>query len=184
MTKNNQIKIHDEFIANKIYLIRGHKVMLDSDLAELYQVETKVLKQAVRRNLDRFPKDFMFELTNNELNSLRSQIVTLEKAGRGRHSKYLPFVFTEHGVLMLSSILNSKRAIEVNIQIMRIFVKLRAMFLDTSELKDEIHRIKSVLDKHNKSFEIVADYLDGLSERLDGVEQQQKQEGRKRIGYK
>src|SRR6187549_132083 len=104
--------------------------------------------------------------------------------GWGKHAKYTPFAFTEHGVLMLSSILNSERAIEVNIQIMRIFVKLRSMLLDTSSLKEEIHNIKSILDKHNKSFEIVADYLDGLSERLDAVEQTVRQENRKRIGYK
>ena len=98
-----------ELIASKIYLIRNVKVMLDRDLAELYGVETKVLKQAVRRNIDRFPTDFMFELTKNEYQSLRSQIVTLK---RGQHSKYAPFAFTEHGVLMLSSVLNSERAIQ------------------------------------------------------------------------
>jgi len=182
-TNKNHPKIDDNLIANQIYLVRGHKVMLDSDLAELYQVETKHLKQAVRRNIDRFPVDFMFELTVAEHDSLRSQFVTLKTSGRGQHTKYAPFAFTEHGVLMLSSILNSQRAIEVNIQIMRIFVKLRVMLLDTSELKAEIHNIKTILDKHNKSFEIVADYLDGLSERLDGMEQIVKQDNRKRIGY-
>lgn len=101
-----------ELIASKIYLIRDTKVMLDKDLAELYGVETKVLKQAVRRNIDRFPTDFMFELTKNEYQALRSQIVTLK---RGQHSKYAPFAFTEHGVLMLSSVLKSERAIQVNI---------------------------------------------------------------------
>ncbi len=183
MSKRNSLKIHDELIANKIYLIRGHKVMLDSDLAELYQVETKRLKEAIRRNMGRFPEDFMFQLSKDEYDSLRTQIASLKNSGRGQHAKYAPFAFTEHGVLMLSSILNSSRAIEVNIQIMRIFVKLRAMLLDTSSLKEEIHNIRSVLDKHNKSFEIVADYLDGLSERLDGIEKTIQQEGRKRIGY-
>jgi hypothetical protein len=101
-----------ELIASKIYLIRGIKVMLDRDLAELYGVETKVLKQAVRRNIDRFPDDFMFTLIKDEYQSLRSQNVTLK---RGQHSKYLPFAFTEHGVLMLSSVLNSERAVQVNI---------------------------------------------------------------------
>jgi hypothetical protein len=101
-----------ELIASKIYLIRDTKVMLDKDLAELYGVETRVLKQAVRRNIDRFPADFMFELTKDENQSLRSQNVTLK---RGQHSKYLPFAFTEHGVLMLSSVLKSERAIQVNI---------------------------------------------------------------------
>jgi hypothetical protein len=101
-----------ELIASKIYLIRGIKVMLDKDLAELYGVETKRLKEQVRRNIERFPHDFMFELTKDEYQALRSQIATLK---RGQHSKYAPFAFTEHGVLMLSSVLNSERAIQVNI---------------------------------------------------------------------
>lgn len=92
-------------IQNKIYEVRGQKVMLDFDLAELYEVETRVLKQAVRRNIDRFPNDFMFELTWEEVDSLRSQIVTLNESGQGKHSKYLPFVFTEHGVTMLANVL-------------------------------------------------------------------------------
>jgi len=167
MTQNTRLNIHDEFIASKIYLIRQQKVMLDSDLAELYEVETKRLKEAVRRNLERFPEDFMFELTQNEYDSLRTQYASLKNLGRGMHSKYLPYVFTEHGVLMLSSVLNNKRSVEVNIQVMRIFIKLRMLVLDTAALKEEVHNIKSVLEKHNKSFEIVADYLDGLSERLD-----------------
>jgi hypothetical protein len=101
-----------ELIASKIYLIRNIKVMLDKDLAELYGVETKRLKEQVRRNIERFPEDFMFELTKDEYQALRSQIATLK---RGQHSKYTPFAFTEHGVLMLSSVLNSERAIQVNI---------------------------------------------------------------------
>lgn len=177
------IKIYDELIASKIYLIRGCKVMLDGDLAELYQIETKRLKEAVRRNATRFPADFMFQLTKDEYDSLRTQFASSKKTGKGG-IRYMPYVFTEHGVLMLSSILNSDRAIEVNIHIMRIFVKMRSMLLDTSALKDEIHNIKSILDKHSKSFEIVADYLDSLSERLDGVEQTVQQENRKRIGYR
>src|SRR5690606_15804563 len=111
-------------IGQKIYLIRGHRVMLDSDLADLYGVETKALNQAVRRNQGRFPDDFMFPLTKEEHEILRSQIVTL-KAGHGQHRKYLPFVFTEQGLAMLSSVLRSERAIQVNIAIMRAFVSLR-----------------------------------------------------------
>ena len=111
-------------IQNKIYEIRGQKVMLDFDLAEMYEVDTKVLNQAVKRNANRFPADFMFKITRNEYNSLRSQIVTLEKSeGRGKYSKYLPSAFTEQGVAMLSSVLNSEKAIEVNIVIIRTFVK-------------------------------------------------------------
>ena len=113
-------------IQQKIYVIRGEQVMLDSDLAEMYGMETRALKQAVRRNINRFPSDFMFQLTKEEYDSLRSQIVTLKK-GRGQHSKYLPYAFTEQGVAMLSSILNSDTAIEVNIAIMRTFVAVRRL---------------------------------------------------------
>ena len=117
-----------ESIVNKIIFLRGEKVLLDRDLAKLYGVETKVVKQAVRRNIKRFPSDFMFELTKEENLSLRSQNVTLK---RGRHSKYLPFAFTEQGVAMLSTVLNSERAIEVNIQIIRIFTKNTSAPLDS-----------------------------------------------------
>ena len=115
-------------IQNKVHTLRGCKIMLDFDLAELYEIETKVLKQAVRRNIERFPDDFMFELTREEYLSLRSQIVTLEK-GKGRHAKYLPFAFTEQGVAMLSSVLNSYKAIQVNITIMRAFVSIRQHYI-------------------------------------------------------
>jgi ORF6N domain len=111
-------------VESKIRFTRGEKVMLDEDLASLYGVEVKVLNQAVRRNIDRFPEDFMFQLSAEEWDSLRSQSVTLE-VGRGKFRKYTPYVFTEQGVAMLSSVLNSKQAIAVNIEIMRTFVKLR-----------------------------------------------------------
>ena len=123
-----------EVIQNKIFEIRGFKVMLDFDLALLYNVENKRLKEAVRRNLNRFPDDFMFELTKMEYDSLRSQIASL-KNGRGQHLKYLPFAFTEQGIAMLSSILNSEKAIEVNISIIRAFVTMRQFTLTYSELK-------------------------------------------------
>jgi hypothetical protein len=113
-----------EHIKNSILEIRGHKVMLDMDLAKLYDVETKALKQAVRRNSNRFPEDFMFQLTKEEWVVLRSQSVTFE-GGKGNHPKYLPFAFTEQGVAMLSAILNSQRAIQASIQIMRAFVMIR-----------------------------------------------------------
>jgi len=136
-------------IASKIYLVRSVKVMLDRDLAELYSVETKVLKQAVRRNIDRFPVDFMFELTKEENQSLRSQNVTLK---RGQHSKYLPFAFTEQGVAMLSSVLKSDRAIQVNIQIMRAFTQLRQMLSTHKDLK---RKIESMEKKYDENFKIV-----------------------------
>ncbi|MGA2297410.1 MAG: ORF6N domain-containing protein [FCB group bacterium] len=118
----NEIALREDNLINRIHLIRGEKVILDVDLALLYEVETRVLKQAVKRNMKRFPNDFMFELTKKEYDSLRSQFVTLK---RGEHSKYLPFAFTEQGVAMLSGVLKSDKAIEVNIAIMRTFVQLR-----------------------------------------------------------
>ncbi|PSL18411.1 ORF6N domain-containing protein [Dyadobacter jiangsuensis] len=128
-------------IQNKVFTIRGCKVMLDFDLAELYEIETRTLKQAVRRNIERFPDDFMFELTSDELASLRSQIVILKK-GRGSHVKYLPFAFTEQGVAMLSSVLNSYKAIQVYITIMRAFVNIRQHYLDSKELRDRIEKLE------------------------------------------
>jgi ORF6N domain-containing protein len=127
-----------ERIARRIYLMRGEKVMLDSDLAGLYGVPTKVLNQAVRRNKDRFPEDFMFQLTSSENETLRSQIVALKPAGRGRHSKYLPLVFTEHGVAMLSSVLRSEKAGQVNIAIIRTFVRLRQILASHRELARKV----------------------------------------------
>jgi len=137
-----------EVIERKIYLIRGEKVMLDSDLADLYGVMVKVLNQAIKRNIGRFPEDFMFQLTKEEDESLRSQIVTLKK-GRGEHRKYLPNVFTEQGVAMLSSVLNSDRAIEVNIQIMRAFVKLREMLSSNKELAHKLTLLENRTEKHD-----------------------------------
>jgi len=145
-----------ELIASKIYLIRGIKVMLDKDLAELYGVETKRLKEQVRRNIERFPQDFMFELTKEEYQALRSQIATLK---RGQHSKYAPFAFTEHGVLMLSSVLNSERAIQVNIQIMRTFTKLREMLSTHKDLKRKIEFIEK---KYDEQFQIVFEAIKQL----------------------
>jgi phage regulator Rha-like protein len=145
-----------ELIASKIYLIRNTKVMLDRDLAKLYGVETKRLKEQVRRNIERFPQDFMFELTKDEYQALRSQIATLKK---GQHSKYAPFAFTEHGVLMLSSVLNSERAIQVNIQIMRTFTKLREALIDNKDLRKELEELKQLTEER---FRIVFETLDQL----------------------
>ncbi|MFZ0724844.1 MAG: ORF6N domain-containing protein, partial [Desulfobacterales bacterium] len=145
-----------EKIASMIYLIRSQKVMLDRDLAELYGVQTKVLKQAVRRNIERFPPDFMFELTDEEQKSLRSQIVTLK---RGQHSKYLSFAFTEQGVAMLSSVLNSDRAVQVNIQIVRVFTKFRRM-LETH--KDHKRKIDAMEEKYDANFQIVFEAIKQL----------------------
>ena len=173
MTNRQSIElVSDELIAHKIYFIRNQKVMLDSDLAKLYQVETKRLKEAVKRNLDRFPTDFMFELTKTENDSFRTQIASLK---RGEHSKYLPLAFTEQGVAMLSSVLNSKRAISVNIQIIRLFTKIRGILSDNTELKLEIELIKKKLNNHSQNIEVVFKYLDELIEK--------KPVKRKKIGY-
>ncbi|MGN6641208.1 MAG: ORF6N domain-containing protein, partial [Mucilaginibacter sp.] len=140
---------------------RGKKVMLDSDLARLYEIETKQLKRQVRRNIERFPEDFMFELTTEECLVSRSQIGTLKQ---GENIKYAPMAFIEQGVAMLSSVLNSKRAIMVNIQIMRTFTKIRQMLANNTELRLEIEKIKNKLDNQDKNMEVVFRYLDELIE--------------------
>jgi phage regulator Rha-like protein len=144
-----------ELIASKIYLIRNMKVMLDRDLAELYGVETKRLKEQVRRNIERFPEDFMFELTKDETSNLRSQFATSSWGG----TRYLPMAFSEHGVLMLSSVLNSERAVQVNIQIMRTFTKLREALIDNKDLKKELEELKQLTEER---FRIVFETLDQL----------------------
>lgn len=141
MSGHKQELIPNEVIESKIYLIRSQKVMLDRDLATLYGVKTKVLNQAVKRNTKRFPLDFMFQLTEEESGSLRSQFVTLK---RGQHRKYLPYVFTEQGIAMLSSVLNSESAIMVNIQIIRTFTKLRKILLTHKDLERKINEIIQV----------------------------------------
>ena len=144
-----------DHIEQKIVLIRGHKMMLDSDLAELYGVETKKLIRAVKRNIDRFPEDFMFLLEKQDVARLRSQIGTL-KTGRGEHRKYAPYAFTEQGVAMLSSVLHSPRAIQVNIAIMRAFVQLRQMLISHKELAEKLDKLEKTYD-HN--FQIVFQHL-------------------------
>lgn len=145
-SKTSQLLVPIERIERRIYLIRGQKVMIDSDLAELYEVPTKVFNQAVKRNRDRFPDDFMFQLTKEETDSLRSQIVT-SKEGRGGR-RYLSHAFTEQGVAMLSSVLNSEQAVQVNIAIMRAFVQLRQMMLSNSELNRKIGALERKYDEN------------------------------------
>jgi hypothetical protein len=174
MTINSLLS--EETIANKIYFIRNQKVMLDRDLATLYGIETRVLKQAVKRNISRFPEDFMFELTKSEFENWRSQFVISNSDKMGL--RYLPMVFTEHGVLMLSSVLKSDKAIQVNIQIMRIFAKVRQMLLDTTDLKIDILQIKKKLENHDKNIELVFSYLDELTEKKENEPK------RTTIGYK
>ncbi len=152
---SKEVSIPDEIISSKIYLIRSTKVMLDSDLAELYQVETKRLNEQVKRNSVRFPEDFMFQLTSKEWQNLKSQFATSSWGGRRK----LPFVFTEHGVLMLSSVLNSDRAISVNIQIIRVFNRIREMLFTHKDLLLKMNKLESKVINQDKSIKQVFDYL-------------------------
>ena len=154
-----------------IYEIRGLKVMLDYDLAALYGIETKRLKQQVRRNINRFPPDFMFELNKKEFDILRSQFVSSERGG----TRYAPMAFTEHGVAMLSSVINSDKAIKINIEIMRAFSRYRALLTENKDLKSEIRELD---DKINKVFKY-------LLEKIDALHQKEfEKPKRKQIGYK
>ena len=166
-----------EHIKNSILEIRGKKVMLDMDLAKIYEVETRALKQAVRRNLDRFPEDFMFQLTKEEWSILRSQIVTLE-VGKGNHPKFLPFAFTEQGVAMLSAVLNSQRAVNASIVIMRAFVMIRQWALTYQELSDKLSDLEKL---HNQKFNDIDQVLKYLLQK-DHSKTQQAQ--REQLGYK
>jgi hypothetical protein len=173
----SEIMVPEEVIMGKIYLIRGHKVMLDMDLAELYGVETKKLKQAVRRNLERFPDDFMFELNKQEFINLRSQIVTSNRGG----SRYLPMAFTEQGVAMLSSVLNSKYAILVNIRVIRIFSKMREMLLAHKDVLEKLYQLERGQKDHESKILLIFEYL----RQLEQVKQQEKEfSERRRIGFK
>ena len=174
MTKKESVLIvPDEVVMNKIYVIRNQKVMLDRDLAELYQVPTGRLNEQVKRNLKRFPEDFMFQLTQSEFENLMSQFAISSWGG----TRKLPLVFTEQGVAMLSGILNSDRAIAVNIQIMRIFTRIRQMLSDNTELRLDIAKIKKKLDNQDKNMEIVFRYLDEL------IEKKENTKPRTKIGY-
>jgi len=149
MAEEGKIVLVDQ-IEPLILEIRGQKVLLDSDLALLYGVPTKVLNQAVKRNLERFPDDFMVELSQNEMDSLRSQSVTL-KTGRGQHRKYLPYAFTEHGTMMAAMLLNSPRAVEVSVFVVRAFVKLRRLALAHKELAGKLDQLEKKVVGHDES---------------------------------
>ncbi len=168
--------LSEETISNKIYFIRNQKVMLDRDLALHYGIETKRLKEQVKRNLSRFPIDFMFELNKDELANWRSQNATSNSVKMGL--RYTPMAFTEHGVLMLSSVLNSDKAIQTNIQIMRIFTKVRQMLMDSTDLKIDILNIQKKLENHDKNIELVFSYIDELTEKREN------KKPRTKIGYK
>jgi len=180
-------------IQNRIHEIRGERVMLDRDLAALYEVETKRLTETVKRNIKLFPPDFMFQLTKEEFeelrfqfetseddNSLRPQIATL-KTSRGQHTKYLPYVFTEQGVAMLSGILNSNKAISMNIAIMRAFVEIRRILIQETDLKNQLKTIKERLGEHDVQLNQIYDAMENL---LDEKAAERKWGERKRIGFK
>jgi len=175
----NQISIPDEVIISKIYVIREQKVMLDRDLAELYDVETKQLKRAVKRNMDRFPEDFMFELSKEELAEWRSQFGTSKSEKMGL--RVSPFAFTEHGVIMLSSILNSDKAIKVNLQIVRIFIRMREIMVSNKEILFRLERMERNITDHDAQIISILDYMGQLEE---AKQQELDQKNRKRIGFK
>ena len=191
-------------IQNRIYEIRNERVMLDFDLATLYEVEARVLNQAVKRNLKRFPKDFMFQLNKDEFESLRFQIETSNQnlisqivissshkdpssqivmmgIPKNRTGKYLPYAFTEQGVAMLSGVLNSDKAINMNIAIMRAFVEIRKIILKQTDLKEQLKEIKEHLGAHDTQLNQIYDAMENL---LDEKAAQRKWEGRERIGFK
>ena len=176
--KTAEVSIPEEVIISKIYLIRGHKVMVDSDLAELYGVETKRLNEQIKRNQDRFPDDFIFTLTAEEWQNLKSQNAT--STGMSARSwggrRKLPNVFTEHGVLMLSSVLNSEQAIKTNIQIMRIYTKMRQMLITHQDLLLKFNELEAKVGKHDQSISQIFAYLKQLL--------QEQSEPREPIGFK
>ncbi|MCX6272793.1 MAG: ORF6N domain-containing protein [Bacteroidetes bacterium] len=179
MAKNNLTLIPEERIINKIYLIRGQRVMLDMDLAELYGVETKQLKRAVRRNIKNFPPDFMFELNKEELQNWRSQFGTSNREKMGL--RIPPFAFTDYGVLMLSSVLNSERASQTNILIIRVFARMKEILINHKKLMVEIEYIKNKLSNHDDQIILLFDYLQQLEETK---QQELDQANRKKIGFK
>jgi phage regulator Rha-like protein len=163
----------DAAITGRIHHIRGQKVMLDRDLAELYGVQVKALKQAVRRNMERFPEDFMFVLTLEEDKSLRSQIVTLKQ---GEHAKYRPFAFTEHGILMLANVLRSEQAIAMSIHIIRVFMRMRELLLSSNDVVAKLKELEGRLTGHDEEIQTIFDHLTALVSPAD--------QSRKPIGFK
>ena len=169
--------IPDEIVMQKIYMIRGRNVMLDQDLAELYDVKTKRLNEQVKRNISRFPDDFLFQLNKEEFNDLKSQFATSSWGGR----RTPPLAFTDYGVLMLSSVLKSDRAIKVNIQIIRIFAKMRKMLLDHKDVVLQLERMQNKLAEHDNNILLIFEYIKQLEqEKQYNIEQQD----REKIGYK
>ena len=202
--KRNIIKlIHEERIVNKIYFIREQKVMLDFDLAMLYEVETKALNQAVKRNAERFPEDFMFRLTSKEWLTMRSQIVTSSSQNTDsqaninmrsqtatssqskRKDTYAPYAFTEHGVTMLASVLKSERAVKMSIAVVRAFIELKKNALEYNDIIEQIENLKSHLGEHDVQLNSIYEAIENLlDDKVDKKVQEENWKNRKRIGFK
>jgi hypothetical protein len=177
MKDKNEMIITQEVIMSKIFIMRGQKVILDKDLAELYEVETKALKQAVKRNMDIFPEHFMFELTENEFKNLRSQIVTSSWGGQ----RYLPFVFTELGVLQLANVLKSVRARRMSVRILEVFVKMREMLTTHKDILFKIEKIVEKMDEHDDQILLIFKYLQQIEQ---SRQQEEQLAERRRIGFR
>jgi hypothetical protein len=174
ITGESESLIPEEYIMSKILVVRGQKVMIDRDLAELFGVETKRLNEQVKRNIKRFPSRFMFQLTPEEKDEV---VANCDHLSNLKFSQFLPYVFTEHGTVMLANVLNSERAIQTSIFIVEAFIKLREMFSDTLNLKIEIEEIKHKIQSQDKNIELVFSYLDEL------MDKQTQPKDRKRIGF-
>jgi len=180
----NNIKLTDEVLLNKIYDLRGVKVMIDSDLAELYEVETKYLKRQVKRNINRFPEDFMFEMNKEEFANWRRQFVTSNNPAK-MGLRYAPYVFTEQGVAQLSSVLRSDRAVQVNIQIIRLFTKMRRLILTHKDILLELEKVQKRMNDQDGKIEKVFNYLrQFMEQREKPITPQTSKEPRKLIGFK
>ncbi|MBN2864120.1 MAG: ORF6N domain-containing protein [Bacteroidales bacterium] len=172
------ILIAEEIIIGKIFTVRGKQVMLSQDLADLYQVDTKALNQQVKRNKGKFPESYMFQLTKEEYARIRSQNVTLK---RGQHAKYMPYAFTEHGILMLSSVLNSERADKVSMIIVETSIKLREIFFLNKDVLHQLEKVQSKLTEHDNQLTIIFEYI----KQLEQIKQDEEDfKNRKRIGFK
>jgi hypothetical protein len=178
-TSARLVRVPAGAIERRIYIFQGQRVMVDSDLAKLYHVSTRAFNQAVKRNKDRFPKDFMFQLSTEEAKRLRSQTVTLDSAGkgRGRYAKYAPYVFTEHGIAMLSSILRSKRAVRMNIQIIRAFIRIREITAHHKDLVERVDKLEVAQQHHVSVIKILAEEIDQMKNPPVSAK-------RKRIGFR
>ena len=174
----NSIILEEEVIISKIFHLRGKKVMLSHDMAELYRVETKVLNQQVKRNIAKFPERYMFQLTKDEFDNLRSQNVTLE---RGKYLKYLPFAFTEHGVLMLSSVLNSEWANKVSLHIIDTFVKIRELLYMHKDVIQQLELVQNKLSSQDNQIKVIFEYLQQLEKEKQDVKEFK---NRPKVGFK